>query len=77
MANFEIEDRFFERPPPLILFARRRLVGSGGDLVADVPQVFIEPAFHALLQNFHWRSHGADHAATDDSFGELEMMETE
>src|ERR1700676_2384168 len=59
-----------------ILFPRRRRIG-GGDLVAHVPQIFVEPAFHSLLQNFHGRPHGADNAPSDDSFGELEMVETE
>src|SRR5258706_10413392 len=59
-----------------ILLPRRRRIG-GGDLVADVPQILVEPAFHSLLQDFHGRSHGADDAASDDSFGELEMVETE
>jgi len=54
-----------------------RLVGSGGDLVAHVPEIFVEPAFHALLQDFHGRSHGADDPASDDAFGELEMVEAE
>src|SRR5258707_6678963 len=59
-----------------ILLPRRRRIG-GGDLVADVPQILVEPAFHSLLQDFHGRSHGADDAASDDSFGELEMVKTE
>src|SRR5208282_765195 len=61
----------------ILLLARSGLVGSGGDLVAHVPKIFIEPAFHSLLQNFHGRSHGADDAASDDALGELEMVETE
>src|SRR6266853_3405237 len=59
-----------------ILLSRRRWVG-GGDLVAHVPQILVEPAFHSLLQNFHRRSHGSDDAPSDDSFGELEMVEAE
>src|ERR1700726_229400 len=59
-----------------ILFPRRRRIG-GGDLVAHVPQIFVEPAFHSLLQNFHGRPHGADNPPSDASFGELEMVETE
>src|ERR1700694_292858 len=60
----------------LILLSRRRRVGRG-DLVTDVPQILVEAAFHSLLQNFHGRSHGADDAPSDDSFGELEMVEAE
>src|ERR1700730_717684 len=59
-----------------ILLPRRRRVG-GGDLVAHVPQILVEPAFHSLLQNFHGRPHGADNAPSDDSFGELEMVKAE
>src|SRR6266853_1949296 len=59
-----------------ILLSRRRWVG-GGYLVPHVPQILVEPAFHSLLQNFHGRSHGADNAPSDDSFGELEMVEAE
>ena len=43
----------------------------------NIPKIFVEPAFHSLLQDFHGRSHGAHDAASDDSFGELEMVETE
>jgi hypothetical protein len=59
------------------LSSRLRLVGGGGDLIADVPKIFVEPAFHSLLQDFHGRSHGAHDPASDDSFGEFEMVETE
>src|SRR6202140_2581027 len=59
-----------------ILLPRRRRVG-GGDLVPHVPEILVEPAFHSLLQDFHRRPHGADNAPSDDSFGELEMVETE
>src|ERR1035438_4005467 len=47
------------------------------DLVADLPQVFVEPVLHALLQHFHRRPHGADDAAADDALGELEVVEAE
>src|ERR1019366_4352971 len=47
------------------------------DLVADVPQVFVEPMLHALLQHFHWRPHGADDAAADDALRELQVVEAE
>src|ERR1035441_5522601 len=60
-----------------MLRSRLRLVGSGRNLVAYVPKILVEPAFHALLQHFHGRSHGADHVASDDAFGELEMVEAE
>ena len=60
----------------VILLSRRCWVG-GGDLVADVPQIFVEPAFHALLQDLHGRSHGTDDPASDDAFGKLEMVEAE
>ena len=61
----------------LILCRTLRLVDLRRDLVADVPQIFVEPAFHSLLQDFHGRSHGAHDPASDDSFAELEMVETE
>ena len=61
----------------LILLSRWRLPIGGGDLVAHVPEIFVEPAFHSLLQDLHRRPHGADDAASDDSFGELEMVEAE
>src|SRR5271154_3385624 len=60
----------------LILLPRGRLVG-GGNLVAYVPEIFVEPAFHALLKNFHRRSHGADDVASNHPLSELQMMEAE
>src|SRR5580658_9268831 len=63
--------------PDLILLPRCRLVGGGRDLVADVPEIFVEPALHPLLQDFHRRAHGSDNPASDDALCELEMVETE
>ena len=51
-----------------ILLPRCRLIG-GGDLVADVPEILVQPAFHAFLQNLHRRPHGADNVTSDDAFG--------
>src|ERR1019366_1955686 len=58
--------------------AGRRHWGAGRrDLVADLPQVFVEPVLHALLQHFHRRPHGSDDAAANDALGELEVVEAE
>src|SRR5271170_1423575 len=61
----------------LILLPRCRLVSSGGDLVADIPQILVEQALHSLLQDFYGRPHGADNPASDDALGELEVVEAE
>ncbi len=52
-------------------------VGFGGDLVAHVPEVFVEKMFHALVQDFDRRAHGAHHSATDDSLRQLQMVKAE
>jgi hypothetical protein len=54
-----------------------RLANGGGDLVTDVPKILVKPAFDSLLQDLYRRSHGAHDPASNDSFGELEMVETE
>ena len=33
--------------------------------------------FHALMQDFDRRAHGADHSAADDPLGQLEMVKAE
>ena len=62
---------------PSLIILRFGLRLGGGDLVSHVPKIFVEPAFHALLQDFDRRSHGADDAAADDTLGKLEMVKAE
>ena len=47
------------------------------DLVANVPQRLVQRIFHALLQHLDGRSHGADHAASDDALRQLQVGVTE
>ena len=53
------------------------LVGPSGDLVANLPQVFVEEVLMALVQDFDRGAHGADDAASDDALGEFEVAEAE
>lgn len=62
-------------PASLILLPRWRLPDSGGDLVAHVPEIFIKPTLHALLQNLYRRPHGTNDPPSDDPLGQLQMME--
>ena len=57
--------------------SRLHLHGLGGDAVADVPQIFVEEVFHALVQDFYRGAHGADDPSADDSLGQLEMVKAE
>jgi hypothetical protein len=47
----------------------------GGDAVADVPEVFVEEVFHALVQDFYRGAHGAYYASADDSLGQFQVVE--
>ena len=48
-----------------------------GDVVADVPEIFVEPMLHTLLQDLDRCAHGSDDSTTDDAFRQFEMVETE
>src|SRR3954470_14126243 len=61
-------------PRPENLLGVRR---SGCDAVSDVPQVFVEPVLHALLEHFHRRAHGSNHSSADNPLGQFQVMETE
>jgi hypothetical protein len=53
------------------------LLTGCGDVVADVPEVFVEPMLHTLLQDLDWCAHGSDDSTADDAFRQFEMVETE
>src|SRR6266576_5124511 len=50
--------------------------GCRRDAVPDVPQIFVEPVLHALLEDFHWCPHRSHHAPANDPLGQLQMMKT-
>src|SRR4051812_15103160 len=54
-----------------------RVRGSCCDAVSYVPEVFVEPVLHTLLEHFHWRAHGSNHSSADDPLGQFQVMETE
>ena len=53
------------------------LVRAGGDLIAHVPQFFIEEVLHALVQDLDRGSHCAYHTAANDPLGKFQVMEAE
>ena len=60
----------------LTWFARRHWAGRR-DLVAHVPQVFVEPMLHALLEDFDWRAHGSNHPTANDALRQFQMVKAE
>src|ERR671925_675216 len=50
------------------------LIDEAGDLVAHVPECFIEDMLLPLLQHFDGRAHGADDAAANNALRQLEMV---
>ena len=53
------------------------LICFGGDLIAYVPQFFIEEVLHTLVQNLDGRPHRAHHTASDDPLRKLQVVESE
>src|ERR1700751_6003700 len=62
--------------PPLPLLADRHRTGRR-DLVAHIPQVFVEPVLHALLENFDGGAHRSYDAPADDALGQFQMVKSE
>ena len=48
-----------------------RVIGPGCDLIAHIPQIFVEQMLHALMQDLDRSSHGANHASSDDPLRQL------
>src|ERR1700720_4695933 len=61
----------------ILFLAAFYLLTGRGDVVADVPEVFVEPMLHTLLQDLDRCAHGSDDSTTDDAFRQFEMVETE
>src|SRR5438067_10921093 len=51
-------------------------IDSGGDLIANVPEFFVEKMFLPLLEDFHRHAAGANDAVSDDPLRKLEMVIT-
>ena len=52
------------------------IIGLGRDPIAHIPKLFVKKMLHALMKNFHRRSHCAHHTAPDNPLRQLEMMKT-
>ena len=60
--------------PVLPRLALHCLVGLRGDLVANVPELFVEKMFHPLVKDFDRCAHSADHSPADDSLSQFQVM---
>lgn len=52
-------------------------MGFRCDLVAHIPEIFVEKVLHPLMKNLDGRTHGANHTAANDSLRQFEMMKAE
>ena len=53
------------------------LIRSRGNLITNIPQLFVEQVLHALVQDFHRRPHRPHHTAANNPLGQLQMMKAE
>src|SRR6202040_52372 len=58
----------------ILFLAAFYLLTGRGDVVADVPEVFVEPMLHTLLQDLDRCAHGSDDSTTDDAFRQFELV---